>query len=143
MRPGLRLQRRAGRARRRLPLPPTATDEAGLGCDLAADAGDASNRIGAWQQVFTRVQRRDRLDDTQTGLALRFPLDADLAATLVRLAAAEYRCCSFGSYTIVIDHTGLRLEIRMPDDATGMLAAVAGLPDAAQSTKPDRAPDQP
>ncbi|MEV6490714.1 MerR family transcriptional regulator [Actinoplanes sp. NPDC051633] len=111
-------------------FPTTATDEPGLACDLAADAGDASNRIGAWQQVFTRVQRRDPLDDTQTGLALRFPLDGDLAATLARLAAAEYRCCSFGSYTIVIDHTGLRLEIRMPDGATDMLAAVVGVPDS-------------
>jgi hypothetical protein len=108
---------------------PAAAGEAGLACDLAADDGDASNRIGTWQQVLTRVQRRDALDDTPTGLALRFPLDGDLAATLARLAAAEYRCCSFGSYTIVIDDTGLRLEVRMPEDATGMLAAVVGVPD--------------
>jgi DNA-binding transcriptional MerR regulator len=122
-----------------------AAGEPGSTCDLAADGGDARDRIGVWQQVFTRVQRRDRLDDTETGLALRFPLEADLAATLARLAAAEYRCCSFGSYTIVIDHTGLRLEIRMPDDASGMLAAVVALPDpsAPQIKEPNRATDQP
>jgi DNA-binding transcriptional MerR regulator len=108
-----------------------AADDPALMCDLAADGGDALGRIGVWQQVSTRVQSRDRLSDTEIGLALRFPLEADLAATLARLAAAEYRCCAFGSYTIVIDHTGLRLEVRMPAGAAGMLAAVLGLPDPA------------
>jgi DNA-binding transcriptional MerR regulator len=108
---------------------PASDDGQGLACDLAADGGDAHDRIDVWQQVFTRVQRRDPLPDTDNGLALRFRLEADLAATLARLAAAEYRCCSFGSYTIVIDHTGLRLEVRMPAEATGMLAAVLGRPD--------------
>lgn len=100
-----------------------------LACDLAADGGDAHDRIGVWQQVLARVQRRDPLPDTDAGVALRFPLDADLAATLARLVAAEYRCCAFGSYTIVVDHTGLRLEVRMPAEAAGQLAAVFGLPD--------------
>jgi hypothetical protein len=122
-----------------------AAGEPALVCDLAADGGDALDRIGVWQQVFARVQRRDRLRDTETGLALRFPLDADVAATLARLAAAEYRCCSFGSYTIVIDHTGLRLEVRMPDDAAGMMAAVLGRPDSpgAGIEEPDHAADLP
>lgn len=102
-----------------------------LACDLGADAGDAHERIDEWQQVFTRVQHREPLPDTGTGLALRFPLEADLAATLARLVVAEYRCCSFGSYHIVIDHTGLRLEVRMPAEAAGMLAAVLGRPDTA------------
>jgi hypothetical protein len=109
-------------------------DATPLACDLAADGGDAVNRIGSWQQVFTRVERRDPLPDTATGLALRFPLDVDLAATLARLAAAEYRCCSFGSYTVVVDDTGLRLEVRMPDDAAGVLASVLGVPDAAPAS---------
>lgn len=102
---------------------------ADLACDLAADGGDARGRVAVWQQVFTRVRRRDPLADTATGVALRFPLDADLAATLARLAAAEYRCCSFGSYTLVVDHRGLTLEVRMPDGAADMLAAVVGRPD--------------
>jgi hypothetical protein len=116
-----------------------------LACDLVADGGDAHDRISVWQQVFTRVQRREPLPDTDTGLALRFPLEADLAATLARLAAAEYRCCSFGSYTIVIDHTGLRLEVRMPAEAAGMLAAVLGRPDPTDddSEGASRAVDRP
>ena len=102
-----------------------------LACDLAADGGDMGDRVGVWQQVLARAERREPLPDTPAGLLLRFPLDAGLAATLARLAAAEYRCCSFGSYTIVIDGAGLRLEVRMPDDAAGMLAAVFGAPTAA------------
>lgn len=105
------------------------SDEAALACDLAADDGDMHNRIGVWQQALTRVERRDPLPDTPDGVALRFPFDVDLAGTLARLAAAEYRCCSFGSYTLIIDGTGLRLEVRMPGEAAGMLAAVVGLPD--------------
>ncbi|WP_327000513.1 hypothetical protein OHA72_36010 [Dactylosporangium sp. NBC_01737] len=100
-----------------------------LACDLAADGGDVHNRIGVWQQVLARVQRRDPVPDAGAAVALRFPLDADLAATIARLVAAEYRCCAFGSYTVVVDHTGLRLEVRMPTEAAGQLAAVFGLPD--------------
>ncbi|MEV4714695.1 MerR family DNA-binding transcriptional regulator [Micromonospora sp. NPDC049374] len=121
------------------------TDAVALACDLAADGGEAHDRVGVWQQTLARVLGRDPLPGTATGVALRFPLDADLAATLARLATAEYRCCSFGSYTIVIDHTGLPLEVRMPADAAGMLAAVVGLPDPpAPATKETRGgPDQP
>jgi hypothetical protein len=126
------------------PIGPATGDDP-LACDLVADGGDAVDRIGVWQQVFTHVLGRDPLADTETGVALRFPLDADLAATLARLSAAEYRCCSFGSYTLVIDHAGLRLEIRMPDAAAGMLAAVIGLPDPPepQIMEAAGAPDQP
>jgi len=107
--------------------------DSGLSCDLAADEGDAHDRIDEWQRVLARAERRDPLPDPddpgQTGVVLRFPFDVDLAATLGRLAAAEYRCCSFGSYTIVVDGTGLRLEIRMPIEAAETVAAVVGLPD--------------
>ncbi|MEH1125266.1 hypothetical protein [Micromonospora sp. CPCC 206061] len=60
---------------------------------------------------------------------LQAVFDVDLAGTVGRLAAAEYRCCSFGSYTLIVDGSGLRLEIRMPAGAAGTLAAVVGLPD--------------
>jgi DNA-binding transcriptional MerR regulator len=105
---------------------PVIDDGPALACDLAADGGDVHDRISVWQQVLARVQRRDPVSDTDVGVALRFPLDADLAAILARLVAAEYRCCAFGSYTIAIDHTGLRLEVRMPTEAAGQLAAVFG-----------------
>ncbi|GGN46165.1 DNA-binding transcriptional MerR regulator [Actinoplanes campanulatus] len=110
-------------------FPHDASDETSLACDLAADGGDMHSRIDVWQQVLARVKHRDPLPDSPDGVALRFGLDVDLAGTLGRLAAAEYRCCSFGSYTLIIDGTGLRLEIRMPTDAAGTLAAMVGLPD--------------
>jgi hypothetical protein len=103
--------------------------DAGLSCDLAADGGDVHDRIGVWEQVLSRVARRDPLPDTPGGVALAFPFDVELAGTLGRLAVAEYRCCSFGSCTLVIDGTGLRLEIRMPAEAAGTLAAVVGSPE--------------
>ena len=98
----------------------------GLTCDITADGGDVWHRIGGWQQLLARVTGRESLPEGGTGMVLRFPLDADLAADLARLAAAEYRCCSFGSYTMIADGHGLRLEIRMPAEAAGMLAAVVG-----------------
>lgn len=113
---------------------PDAMGGQSLECDLAADDGDARDRITGWQQVLARVLRRDPLGDAEAGLVLRFPLDADLAAALARLAAAEYRCCAFGSYTVVIDETGLRLEVRLPAEAAGHLAAVLGVPDVPAAT---------
>ena len=101
-------------------------------CDIVADGGDTRDRVAVWQQVLARVERRDPLPDpadaSGTGVVLRFPSDADLAATLGRLAVAEYRCCSFGSYTIVVDGTGLRLEIRMPVEAADTMAASSAVP---------------
>ncbi|GAA4457488.1 hypothetical protein GCM10023170_053790 [Phytohabitans houttuyneae] len=108
---------------------PASDGQEALTCDLVADGGEAGERIGAWQRVLARVRAREPLPDTATGLALRFPLDLDLAAAVARLAAAEYRCCSFGSYTLVIDGTGLTLEVRMPEGAADLLAAVLGTPD--------------
>jgi DNA-binding transcriptional MerR regulator len=112
--------------------------QAELSCDLVADGGDVHDRIGVWQQVLARVERRDPLPDTSDGVALRFGFDVDLAGTLGRLAAAEYRCCSFGSYTLIVDGTGLRLEVRMPAEAAGTLAAVVGLPDQEVSGAADQ-----
>lgn len=103
-----------------------AAGDPALSCDLAADGGDAHDRTGVWQQVLNRVESREPLSGEGAGVVLRFPFDVDLAATLARLAASEYRCCSFGSYTIVVDGSGLRLEIRMPDGAQDMLTAVVG-----------------
>ena len=108
---------------------PVIGDGRALACDLEADGGDVHDRISVWQQVLAQVQRRDPIPDAEAGIVLRLPLDADLAATLARLVAAEYRCCAFGSYSIVVDHTGLRLEVRMPAEATGQLTAVFGRPD--------------
>jgi DNA-binding transcriptional MerR regulator len=123
---------------------PVVGDGQALACDLAADGGDVHDRINLWQQVLARVERRDAVPDAEAGVALRFPFDADLAATLARLAAAEYRCCSFGSYTIVVDHAGLRLEVRMPAEAADQLAAVVGVPDtpAQVAKEADGAADQ-
>lgn len=119
-------------------FPHDAGSGAALSCDLAADGGDAHDRIGVWQQVLTRVERRDPLPDTSDGVALRFGLDVDLAGTLGRLAAAEYRCCSFGSYMLVVDGAGLRLEIRMPAEAAETMAAVVGRPDLEVSGAAER-----
>jgi hypothetical protein len=96
-----------------------------LSCDLEADGGEARDRVDIWQRVLGRVLSREELPD---GLVLRFPPDVEIAGTLGRLAAAEYRCCSFGSYHLVIDGEGLRLEVRMPPEARGTMAAVLGVP---------------
>lgn len=109
----------------RFPSAPGAGDAA-LSCGLAADDGDVHHRIGSWQEVLGRVHRREALPGT--GVVLWFPFEVEIAALLGRLAAAEYRCCSFGSYTIVIDGAGLRLEIRMPLEAADTMAAVLGTP---------------
>jgi len=89
-------------------------------CDLAADGGDMIARIDRWQAVLARATRREAIQD---GVAVVFGHDIELTAELARLFAAEYRCCSFATYSLVIDGGGVRAEIHTPPE--GRLAAEA------------------
>ena len=62
-------------------------------------------------------------------LAARIAFDAALPLDgLARLAAAEQRCCAFFSFAITLDHHGAALEVRAPDGAGDMVAALFGSP---------------
>jgi hypothetical protein len=104
---------------------PAEQTEVACALDQVEVDGDAPGRIAEWQSILTDVTRREAIDQ---GLALVLPFDPELAGRVARVAAAEYRCCSFGSWTVVIDGRGVRLEIRMPSEAHTTLFGVFGIP---------------
>jgi DNA-binding transcriptional MerR regulator len=92
-----------------------------IACTLPA--GEMPGRVDDWRAVLAHVTHREptpggglRLD-----LGPAVPLDE-----LVRLAAAEQGCCAFFSFAITIDHRGIALEVRAPDDAADVVTAVFG-----------------
>jgi hypothetical protein len=49
-------------------------------------------------------------------------------ADLARLAAAEQKCCRFFSFDLTVDDRGVGLEVRAPDGAEDLVAALFGVP---------------
>jgi hypothetical protein len=96
-----------------------------VACTLDAEGGDLTVRLGEWQAVLSTATGREEVDD---GIALTFPHDAARTVELARLLAAEYACCSFARYALLLDDRGVRVEVRTPPEARAALAAVFGRP---------------
>ncbi len=102
-----------------LPLLP---DSAGLdACSLERNVLPA--RLDEWARLTAAATGRSSIDD---GVALDFEHHPGLAADLARLAAEEYQCCSFFDFTISVNASGLRLEVRAPAHARDALHTVFG-----------------
>src|SRR5262249_34683026 len=84
---------------------------------IEEDGGDPAARRREWRSMLAKATSREKLDG---GVAATFPHDVELTAELARLLAAEYACCSFADYHLVIDAGGVRMEIRTPPEAQGM-----------------------
>jgi hypothetical protein len=95
-------------------------------CTLDADGGNMAERLGEWQAILAQATGREAIDE---GVAVTFDHDVARTAELARLLAAEYSCCSFASYHLIIDGNGVRVEIRAPGEAWDALAAVFGTAD--------------
>lgn len=112
---------RSGRFGRLLPLISAAGGGRAVACTLDATAQD--ERLRQWERVLDGADRTP----IEGGLRLHLSGAAD-TAELVRLVAAERRCCNF----IVFDlHLGERtvLEVRAPAHAQDLLAGIfAGRP---------------
>jgi DNA-binding transcriptional MerR regulator len=102
-------------------VPLTAAREPDIACTL--DPGATRDRVGDWGSVLARATGRSPVPG---GTALTFPLDGDLAAELARLAVAEHACCRFFDFTLHAGADGLRFEVRAPDAAQDVLAALFG-----------------
>lgn len=93
-----------------------------IACTLPAD--EMPDRLQDWQAVLAHVTHRERTPDG----GLRLSLDTGvLLGELVRLAAAEQGCCAFFAFAITVDHRGVALEVRGPDDASELITAVFGV----------------
>jgi MerR family transcriptional regulator, copper efflux regulator len=91
--------------------------------------GDLPGRAAAWRTV-TSGATTDAIPD-----GMRLTLPADRAAAVAGLAAAEQDCCPFLDFRLHLDGPVLRLEVRAPSDAAGLLAELF-TPDRPQATPP-------
>ena len=115
MRRRLRLPRRRGRSRRSRPRVPIA-------CTLEPSA--RGDQLARWEDVLSFAHARHDLDG---GVRIDFRPDVPVAE-VARLAAAEQRCCAFFSFGLTVDERGVGLEVRAPDAAADVLAALFGVP---------------
>ena len=83
---------------------------------------DRPERYAQWRAVVERAHSRDDIDG---GVRLTFGADLELDS-LVRLVAAEQRCCSFFAFAMTVDERGVALEVRAPADGRPLLDALFG-----------------
>lgn len=114
--------RREGRTSVPLVLTSRPGGAAEIACTL--DSASVGDRVAEWREVVNRATARDSVDN---GVALQLPSDPVLLAEVSRLAAAEADCCAFFDFTLQITHVGVRLEVRAPDDAQPVIAAMFGV----------------
>ncbi|MET9735741.1 MerR family transcriptional regulator [Streptomyces sp. NPDC006458] len=105
--------------------PAPARDEAWRDAPVACtlDGSELGARVGQWRALVARAGRREEVGD---GVRLFFPPQAELAATIARLAAAEQGCCAFFDFTLHLTPTALQLTVRAPESAAGMLSDLLG-----------------
>jgi len=99
--------------------PPGIAEQA-IACTLGV--GEIAERIAAWRAVLAKVVGRERIEG---GRRLTFGRGTSMA-TVVDLAEAEQRCCSFFRFAITVDGRGLALEVSAPESANEIVEALFG-----------------
>jgi len=97
-------------------------DSLAIACTL--DSASVGDRVTEWRQVVGQATGRAALEN---GVALELPPDPALLAEVSRLAAAEADCCAFFDFTVRITNAGVRFEVRAPDEAQPVVAALFGV----------------
>lgn len=92
-----------------------------VACSLEPDALPA--RVDDWHGLLTHATHRRRIPG---GMSCTFPVDAELAGRLVRLAAAERGCCRFLRFTVHVAADALDLHVTAPPDAEPVVTALFG-----------------
>ena len=99
---------------------PVTTGE--IACTLAPQS--MQSRLEEWQALLVHVADRESIDG---GVRVTFAGSTPLEE-LMRLTAAEQRCCRFFAFAITVDERGIALEIRSPADALPIVHALFGVP---------------
>lgn len=95
----------------------------GFACTLDGGLDAMRGRIGEWQAVVGQATKRELAEG---GFTLVYDHDPAVTVELARLAAAEFACCSFFTFSLAFGHEGLRFTVTAPDDAQEFLTAVFG-----------------
>ncbi|MEU1465815.1 heavy metal-responsive transcriptional regulator [Streptomyces sp. NPDC005727] len=100
---------------------PEAWRDVPVACTLGS--AELGERTAQWRAL---VAKADRCEEIDNGMRLSFPPDGELAAQLAALATAEQGCCAFFDFTLHLTPDVLRLAVRAPESAAGMLADLFG-----------------
>jgi hypothetical protein len=86
-------------------------------------------RVAEWQEI---VGRASDLQPAAGGVTLRYEHNPQLAADLARLAAAEFACCSFFTFTLAFGPGGMVFTVTAPEEAGDAVTAIFGVYRAAE-----------
>ncbi|MEV6600047.1 hypothetical protein AB0M36_24815 [Actinoplanes sp. NPDC051346] len=92
-------------------------------CTIDGGIDAMHGRIGQWQAVLGRASGRE---PAAGGVSLSFAHDPAVAVELAWLAAAEYACCSFFTFTLSVGPAGMRFTVTAPPQAQDVVTAVFG-----------------
>jgi len=94
-----------------------------IACTLTGD--EQRVRQDEWAHMLTSSLE---LEHTPDGVRARFPLDAQVAGELARLASAEQGCCAFLRFNLSFTPTTLVMTVTAPPEAQPILADLFGVP---------------
>jgi hypothetical protein len=94
-----------------------------LVCTLDGGPDAMRGRIAEWRAVIHKATGREPADG---GVTLVYDHDPAVTVELARLAAAEFACCSFFTFTLTVAPEGMRFTISAPDEARDAVTAVFG-----------------
>jgi hypothetical protein len=92
-------------------------------CTLDGGVEAMRARITQWQDVLAAVAGRE---PAEGGITLVYEHDEARTVELARLAAAEFACCSFFTFTLAVGPAGVRFTVTAPDEAHDVITAVFG-----------------
>ena len=98
-------------------------DGSPIACTLDGGIDAMRTRISDWQDVLSRATSREAVAG---GVALTFGHDEPLTLELARLAAAEFACCSFFTFSLTVSPNGMSFTVTAPPAAGDVVTAMFG-----------------
>jgi hypothetical protein len=81
------------------------------------------DRLTPWQAALARETGRE---PAEGGVTVVFEQVLALTVELARLAAAEFTCCSFFTFSLSVGPTGMRFTVTAPEEARDLVTALFG-----------------
>jgi hypothetical protein len=95
-----------------------------IACTLEGGIEAMHDRVGEWQNVVGQAMDRRGVAG---GVTLTYGHGERLAVEIARLAAAEYACCSFFTFSLTVGPAGMTFTVTAPEEARDVVTAVFGV----------------
>jgi hypothetical protein len=101
----------------------TADGASDIVCTLDGGEDAMARRVAEWGAVVGQASGREPADG---GVTLVYDHNSEVAVELARLAAAEFDCCSFFTFTLAVSPQGMRFTVTAPPAAGDVVTAMFG-----------------